>query len=552
MSTRPVVDAITLEIFRSALTAIAEEMGVTLTRSSYSPNIKERRDFSCALFDPRGRMIAQAAHMPVHLGSMPDSVLAALRGFSSFAPGDIVALNDPYCGGTHLPDITLVAPIHVPVDGEQRLIGFAANRAHHADVGGISAGSMPTATEIFQEGIIIPPIKLWEAGRANEAALALILRNVRTPHERRGDLAAQTAANRTAALRMAELVSRWRLPVVEAHTEALIAYAERITRAAIEAIPDGVYSMTDYLDDDGFEEGPLTITATVTVAASNLTVDFTGSSPQTTGNVNTVEAVAKSAAYYVVRCLMVEDAPTNAGTFAPVRVIAPPGAIVNALPPSAVASGNVETSQRITDVILGALAQALPEVIPAASQGTMNNITAGGRDPRTGQPFAYYETMGGGMGASPTSDGLSGVHTHMSNTMNTPIEALEYAYPIRIYAYRLRRGSGGAGKYRGGDGLERELVFETPTEVTLLTDRRRRPPYGLQGGHPGLPGENLLIRDGIERALPGKVRFTAAPGDHLRVSSPGGGGWGKPEQRHARSGDDDDAPAAQLDAPSAP
>jgi N-methylhydantoinase B len=552
MSTRPVVDAITLEIFRSALTAIAEEMGVTLTRSSYSPNIKERRDFSCALFDPRGRMIAQAAHMPVHLGSMPDSVSAALRSFSSFAPGDIVALNDPYCGGTHLPDITLVAPIHVPVDGELRLIGFAANRAHHADVGGISAGSMPTATEIFQEGIIIPPIKLWEAGRANEAALALILRNVRTPHERRGDLAAQTAANRTAALRMAELVSRWRLPGVEAHTEALIAYAERITRAAIESIPDGVYSMTDYLDDDGFGAGPLTITATVTVAASGLTVDFTGSSPQTTGNVNTVEAVAKSAAYYVVRCLMREDAPTNAGTFAPVRVIAPPGAIVNALPPSAVASGNVETSQRITDVILGALAQALPEVIPAASQGTMNNITAGGRDPRTGQPFAYYETMGGGMGASPTSDGLSGVHTHMSNTMNTPIEALEYAYPIRIYAYRLRRGSGGAGKYYGGDGLEREMVFETPTEVTLLTDRRRRPPYGLQGGHPGLPGENLLIRDGVERVLPGKVRFTAAPGDHLRVSSPGGGGWGKPEQRHARSGDDDDAPAAQLDASSAP
>lgn len=544
MPTRPVVDAITLEIFRSALTAIAEEMGVTLTRSSYSPNIKERRDFSCALFDPRGRMIAQAAHMPVHLGSMPDSVSAALRGFSSFAPGDVVALNDPYCGGTHLPDITLVAPIHVTVDGEQRLIGFAANRAHHADVGGISAGSMPTATEIYQEGIIIPPIKLWEAGRANEAALALILRNVRTPHERRGDLAAQTAANRTAALRMAELVSRWRLPVVEAHTEALIAYAERITRAAIETIPDGVYSMTDYLDDDGFGEGPLTITVTVTVAASSLTVDFTGSSPQTTGNVNTVEAVAKSAAYYVVRCLLPEDAPTNAGTFVPVRVIAPPGAIVNALPPGAVASGNVETSQRITDVILGALAQALPEVIPAASQGTMNNVTAGGRDPRTGQPFAYYETMGGGMGASPTSDGLSGVHTHMSNTMNTPIEALEYAYPIRIYAYRLRRGSGGAGKYRGGDGLERELVFETPTEVTLLTDRRRHPPYGLQGGHPGLPGENLLIRDGVERALPGKVRFTAAPGDHLRVSSPGGGGWGKPEQRRARPGADDDAPSA--------
>jgi N-methylhydantoinase B len=350
------------------------------------------------------------------------------------------------------------------------------------------------------------------------------------------------AANRTAILRMGELISRWGLPVVEAHTEALIAYAERITRAAIETIPDGVYSMTDYLDDDGFGSGPLAISATVTVAGSSLMVDFAGSSPQTTGNVNTVEAVAKSAAYYVVRCLMPEDAPTNAGTFIPVRVITPPGAIVHALSPGAVASGNVETSQRITDVILGALAQALPQVIPAASQGTMNNITAGGRDPRTGQPFAYYETMGGGMGASPSSDGLSGVHTHMSNTMNTPVEALEYAYPIRIHAYRLRRGSGGAGKYRGGDGLERELVFETPTEVTLLTDRRRRPPYGLQGGDPGAPGENLLIHDGVERALPGKVRFTAAPGDHLKIASPGGGGWGEPAQRRTRS--DDDGPPA--------
>lgn len=535
MATRPVVDAITLEIFRSALTAISEEMGAVLTRSSYSPNIKERRDFSCALFDRAGRLVAQAAHMPVHLGSMPDSVTTALQSFASFAPGDVVALNDPYGGGTHLPDITLVAPIHVTVAGEPRLVGFAANRAHHADVGGISAGSMPTATEIYQEGIIIPPIKLWEAGVANEAALALILRNVRTPHERRGDLAAQTAANRTAALRLSELISRWGVAVVEAHIEALIAYAERITRAAIAAIPDGVYAMTDYLDDDGFGAELLPISARITVAGDSLTVDFSGTSPQTLGNVNTVESVAKSAVYYVVRCLMPEDAPTNAGTFAPVTVIAPAGSLVNALPPGAVASGNVETSQRITDVTLGALAQALPDVIPAASQGTMNNITAGGRDPRTGQPFAYYETMGGGMGASPVSDGLSGVHTHMSNTLNTPVEAFEYAYPMRIHAYRLRRGSGGVGKYHGGDGLVREFVFEVPTEVTLLTDRRSRPPYGLQGGEPGQCGENRLIHEGVERALPAKLRFTAAPGDHLRISSPGGGGWGRAEQPVAPS-----------------
>jgi N-methylhydantoinase B len=521
------VNPISLELFRSALTAIAEEMGVVLTRSSYSPNIKERRDFSCALFDLEGRLIAQAAHIPVHLGSMPDSVASALDIFDHFSPGDIIALNDPFLGGTHLPDITLIAPIYVQVDGEQRLIGFAANRAHHSDVGGMSPGSMPMATEIHQEGIIIPPVKLWEADRPNQVLLEVLLRNVRTPDERRGDLAAQIAANRTAIRRMQELIDRWSLSTTEEHMDALIAYAERIARASIEAIPDGHYEFTDHLDNDGVSDEPVPITARVTVQGDTITVDFTGSGQQTRGNVNAVAAVAKSATYYVVRCLMPEDAPMNHGTFAPVTVIAPEGTVVNARPPAAVAQGNVETSQRITDVVFGALATALPDMVPAASQGTMNNITAGGIDPRTGQPFAYYETMGGGMGARPGLDGLSGVHTHMSNTLNTPVEAFEYAYPMRVNAYRLRDHSGGEGAARGGDGLVREFTFEVPTEVTLLTERRSTQPYGLQGGEPGMRGENRLQHGGQEKVLPGKVHFQATPGDRLTILSPGGGGWGK-------------------------
>jgi len=520
------VNPVSLEIFRSALTAIAEEMGTVLTLSSYSPNIKERRDFSCALFDARGRLIAQAAHIPVHLGSMPDSVAAALVTFDHFAPGDIIALNDPFLGGTHLPDITLIAPIFVDGKDEPRLIGFAANRAHHADVGGMSPGSMPLATEIYQEGMILPPIKLWEAGQPNRALLALLLRNVRTPNERRGDLTAQVAANRTAARRMQELVDRWGLAELEVHFDALIAYAERIAQATIAAIPDGSYQFSDALDDDGIGDDAVPIRVTVTVRGDHVNVDFTGSCVQMRGNINTVASVARSATYYVFRCLMPDDAPMNHGTFAPVTVIAPSGTVVNARPPAAVAQGNVETSQRITDVLFGALAQALPDVVPAASQGTMNNITAGGFDPRVQQPFAYYETMGGGMGARPNLDGLSGVHTHMSNTLNTPVEAFEYAYPMRITKYQLRDGSGGRGAACGGDGLLREITFEVPTEVTLLTERRRLPPYGLHGGEPGKCGENRLSHAGQETLLPGKIHFQAMPGDRLTIASSGGGGWG--------------------------
>jgi N-methylhydantoinase B len=521
------VDAVSLELFRSGLTAIAEEMGVVLTRSSYSPNIKERRDFSCALFDAQGRLVAQAAHIPVHLGSMPDSVMAALAVFERFEQGDVIAVNDPFLGGTHLPDITLIAPIHSTIEGEEKLVGFAANRAHHADVGGMSPGSMPMATEIYQEGVIIPPTRLWEAGRPNQSVLNIVLRNLRTPDERRGDLAAQMAANRTGMRRVQELIERWKWEHFATHIDGLIAYAERIARATIQKIPDGCYRFTDYLDNDGVSGESVQITCAVTVSGDEMKVDFTGSAEQTRGNVNTVEAVAKSATYYVARCLMPDDAPMNYGTFVPVKVIAPKGSVVNARPPAAVAQGNVETSQRITDVVFGALASALPEVIPAASQGTMNNISAGGVDPRTGRAFAYYETMGGGMGARPHLDGLSGVHTHMSNTLNTPVEAFEYAYPMRIGSYRLRDRSGGDGEARGGDGLEREIIFEVPTEVTLLTERRVGAPYGLQGGLAGRQGENRLWHEGDEQILPGKIHFRASVGDRLRIASPGGGGWGE-------------------------
>ncbi|WP_038037350.1 hydantoinase B/oxoprolinase family protein [Thermorudis peleae] len=524
-----VVDPVTLEIFRSAMTAIAEEMGAALQRSSYSPNIKERLDFSCALFDAAGRMVAQAAHIPAHLGSMPDSVATAIKVFREFAPGDTVVVNDPFLGGNHLPDITMVSPIFIERDGTPILVGFAANRAHHADVGGISPGSMPIATEIYQEGIIIPPIKLWEGGKLNEAAFALILRNVRTPEERRGDLTAQLAANRTGIRRVQELIARYGLEQYQACCQALLAYAERITRATIAAIPDGVYRFTDYLDDDGVGTEPVPITATVTIAGTEMTVDFTGSAPEQPGSINTVETVTKSGVYYVVRCLMPDDAPMNHGAFVPIHIIAPLGTVVNARPPRPVAGGNVETSQRIVDVVFGALAQALPQVIPAASQGTMNNLTAGGIDPRTGQPFAYYETMGGGMGARPGLDGISGVHVHMSNTMNTPVEAFEFAYPMRITRYALRDGSGGSGAFRGGDGLIREVEFLTEADVTLLTERRRLAPWGLHGGKPGAVGINELHRaNGEVIRLSGKARLRVGPGDRLVVQTPGGGGWGTP------------------------
>ncbi len=522
-------DPILLEIFKSLLTAVAEEMGGALGRTGYSPNIKERRDYSCAVFDAQADMVAQAAHIPVHLGAMPLSVKASLQRFEHLEPGDIVALNDPYFGGSHLPDITLVSPVYL----EDRLLGYVASRAHHADVGGMSPGSMPLAREIFQEGLIIPPVKLQRAGQVDEGVLDLIVRNSRTPDERRGDLAAQIAAQQVGARRLQALARRYGPEMLTAYMAHLQDYSERMVRDLIRRMPPGEFTFRDVMDDDGFGNQDIGIQVTVRVEDDRLTVDFTGTDPQTLGGVNAVYSVTLSAVFYVIRCLLADDAaPTNAGLFRPVRLLAAEGSLVHARFPAAVAAGNVETSQRITDAVLGAFAQALPDLVPAASQGTMNNITIGGLDPRTGERFAYYETIAGGMGASAQHDGLSGVHVHMTNTLNTPAEALAYAYPLRVTRYELRDGSGGAGLHRGGDGVYREVELLADATVTLLTERRRHAPYGLAGGEPGARGENWLIPgDGSDpQRLPGKTTLHARAGDRIGIATPGGGGWGIGDQ----------------------
>lgn len=523
----PAVTPASLEIFKHLFASVAEAMGLTLSRTAFSPNIKERLDHSCAVFTGNGRLLAQALHIPVHLGAMPASVRAALERCSPFAPGDVVMLNDPFLGGTHLPDVTLVSPVFV---GESAQF-FVASRAHHADMGGMSPGSMPLSTEIYQEGLIIPPLKLVEAGRRNEAVWALILSNVRTPEERNGDLAAQLAAHAIGARRALEIVQRYGLPAVQAHAAALIDYAAKFARSVIRDIPDGDYAFADVLEAAGDavtagDQGLIPLRVTVQVRGDSLTADFTGTAPAVAGNLNAVRAIAESALAYVVRCVAGAGLPMNAGAFAPLAVRLEPGSLLDARRPSAVAAGNVETSQRIVDVLFGALAQALPGRIPAASQGTMNNLTFGGLDPRTGQVFAYYETMGGGAGAGPEGHGASGVHVHMSNTRNTPVEVLEYACPLRVERYALRRGSGGLGRHTGGEGLQRDIRFAVPARVTVLSERRRRPPWGLQGGQPGACGQNVLVQDDAEVALPGKFSLDVPPGVVLSLRSPGGGGWG--------------------------
>ncbi len=533
-------DPIQLEIFKHLFAAIAEEMGTLLRKSSYSPNIKERRDFSCAVFDAQGRMAAQAAHIPVHLGAMPLSVRAAVERFGAdLHPGDLIVLNDPFRGGTHLPDITMVSPVFITTEHTEStekdhfLVGFVASRAHHADVGGMTPGSMPVAREIYQEGLILPPVKLARRGEVDADLLELILANVRTPQERRGDLLAQMAANRRGAERLLDLAARYGADEVQQAMAQLLAYTERLTRRLLASLPDGTYRFEDALDNDGVSEAPVPIRVAVTICGEEAVVDFSGSAPQQQGSVNAVEAITLSAVYYVFRCLLGLDAPNNAGCLAPIQVIAPPGTVVNARPPAPVAGGNVETSQRIVDVLLGALAQACPERVPAASQGTMNNVTIGGLLPSScgrgvgGEGrFAYYETIGGGTGARPTADGISAIHSHMTNTLNTPVEALEYAYPLRVRRYAIRRGSGGEGRFRGGDGIVREIEALTDCTVTLLTERRVLAPYGLAGGECGACGENVLLRNGQEIPLPGKGSVELKAGDVLSIRTPGGGGYG--------------------------
>lgn len=522
--------AVELEVFRHLFTALAEEMGAALKRASFSPNIKERRDYSCALFDASGAVVAQGDHMPVHLGAMPMSVEMALAELGALAPGDIVCLNDPFRGGTHLPDITLMSGVHAP---NGSLLGYVASRAHHSDVGGSTPGSMPLAREIFEEGLRIPPVRLFDGGVRNEALWSTILANVRTPSERAGDLDAQIAALHTGITRLLEIAERRGAPETLAAMTALIEYADRLVAAGIARIADGTYEAIDHIEDDGFGTGPIPIRVRLVIDGDHAVVDFAGTSPQVPGGVNAVAAITSSAVRYIVRCvveaLLEEPLPAGGGSMTSVELRLPPGSLVDARLPASVAAGNVETSQRITDTLIRAFAVALPDLMPALSQGTMNNTTVGGIDPRSGQPFAYYETVGGGMGAGPSGPGLSAVHVHMSNSLNTPIEALEHAYPFRVTRYEIRRGSGGDGLHRGGDGLRRDIQVLGSARVALLCERRVSGPAGARGGQDGAPGENVLIRQGVEERLPAKKTFTVAPGEVVSIRSPGGGGWGTAE-----------------------
>lgn len=521
------VDPVALAVFQNAMTSIAEEMGAALRRSSVSPNIKERRDYSCAIFDSRGRVIAMGDHMPVHLGSMPMSVASAIESLA-LNPGDIAILNDPYAGGTHLPDITMVMPVFA--SGGNEATFYAAARAHHSDVGGMFAGSMGPAREIFQEGIRIPPIHLARAGIIQTDVLRLILLNVRTPVEREGDLTAQMGACRIGERRLLELSSRFTPTHLGYLSDQLLEYSERLVRAEVRSLPSGEYVAEDFLDDDGVSADPIRIAVTLRVdpTAETLEIDFSGTSSQVKGGVNAVRAITLSACLYVLRCLLPNGSPTTEGILRPLKLITPPGSVVDAGAPAAVAGGNVETSQRIVDTILRALAQAVPHRIPAASAGTMSNLTIGGIDPRTRLPFTYYETIAGGMGAGPHQDGTSGVHTHMTNSLNTPIEALEFAYPLRAKRYGYRHESGGDGTHRGGDGLVREFELLSDSQVTLLCDRQKSGPYGLKGGGAGAPGRVTVQTDSklASKPLPGKSSQYLPSGTVLRIETPGGGGWG--------------------------
>lgn len=511
-----------LSVWNALLASVAEEMGIILGLTGHSPNIRERRDYSCAVFDAAGGMVAQAAHIPVHLGAMPEAV-RAVQELAPWSEGDIAIVNDPYLGGTHLPDVSLVAPIFW--QGEH--VAFVSNRAHHADIGGMSAGSMPVARELYQEGMIIPPLRLYGRGRRDEALFPLILRNTRTPSERRGDFDAQVAAVRAGERRLHGLCGRYGVAELRERMGELQAYAEALTRAAIAAIPDGVYEAADVLESPGSDE-LLPVRVRVEVRGSEVLFDFAGTAPEQEASLNAVAAVTRSALAYCVRCLLPGDAPSNEGNFRPLRAVLPERSLVNAGPQRAVSAGNVETSQRITDVALRALAQALPGRVPAASAGSMSNFTFGGRR-ADGSAFAYYETIPGGAGAGPGGPGASGIQTHMTNTANTPVEAVEAAFPVRTWRFELREGSGGDGLHGGGDGAVKEVEFLVDADVAVVADRRRVGPPGLEGGQAGQPGEETLVMgSGEEVALPGTFQRRLLAGQRLRIETPGGGGWRPP------------------------
>lgn len=511
------MDMITLSVFANRIEAICDEMGAMLQRAAFSPNIRDRLDFSCAIFDAHGELCAQAAHIPVHLGSMAYAMRDIVSNID-WLPGDMVVMNDPYLGGTHLPDVTLIAPVFV----DQQLIAFTANRAHHADIGASAPGSMPLSSTLEEEGMIIPPMRLVRQGVLDEACMQAITESVQNPAEGRGDFAAQISANRCGGERLQALIQSMGSAAFNEALVALNDYAERLARAALQDIPDGTYCFTDAMDDDGLGHNDINIDVCICVQGDQIHVDFSGTHSEVRGNINCPLSVAAAGVYYVFRCLMPPQTPACAGSFRSISLDAPEACLLNARRPAAVAAGNVETSTRVVDAVMGALAKAIPDRIPAASHGSMNNIAMGARDATVN--WDYYETLGGGMGASKITDGLNAVQTHMTNTLNTPIETLEMRFPLRITQYAVRDDSGGDGLHSGGDGLIREFTFLQPATVTLLTERRRIAPWGLAGGLPGKHGRNFHN----DHPVPAKTSLQLKAGDRVRIETPGAGGWGKP------------------------
>jgi N-methylhydantoinase B len=517
------VDPIELELMRNLFEAAAEEMGITLGRVAFSANIKERRDFSCAIFGDSGELLAQAAHIPVHLGSMPASVRAVLDRLGPLRQGDVAIVNDPFAGGTHLPDITIVSPVFF--DGA--LVGYTANRAHHADVGGVSPGSMTLSRHIDEEGVRIEPALLYRGGQRDDWQLDRLLGAVRTPDERLGDLEAQLSANRVGERALLRTYLRHGIEHTRAYGRALLDYSQAFMARAIASMPRGTWSFEDVMDDDGAGSGPVPIRATVTIERGRAIIDLRDSADQVPGCINCPDAVARSAVYYCFACLLDESTPLNGGCFRDIEVLTRPGSVLHALYPAAVVAGNTETSQRVVDVVLGALAQALPDRIPAASCGTMSSIALGGAG------WTYYETVGGGSGAGASFDGESAVQCHMTNTLNTPAEALELQYPLRVRRFERAAQTGGRGAHIGGDGIVREIEMLADCEGTALTDRRVSRPYGLHRGESGAPGADSIRRaNGSIEIIPGKAQFSFKRGDRLHIETPGGGGHGSARFPH--------------------
>jgi N-methylhydantoinase B len=531
LTRRNTVDPVTLEVLRNALEATADEMGAVLKRTSFSPNIKERMDASCAVFDAQAQLVAQAEHVPVHLGSMLRSVEKTVAAAGGLEDGDVVIVNDPFTNGSHLPDITVVAPVFA----EGRHIAYVATRAHHADVGGMEPGSMPgNSHEIYQEGLVIPAVKLYRGGELQDDVMRLILANVRTPEERRGDLNAQLASLRIGERRIRELAQRYGADLVTAGFEAILDYTERRMRRRLAEFPPGTYRGEDFLDDDGSSDEPVRIALAITITPEKLVLDFAGSSPQRPGNINAVAPMTYSASFFAIKLLTDPEIPVNAGTFRNLELKIPEGSVLAARHPAATCAGNTETTQRIADTVLKVCAQFAPDRVPAASQGTMNTIAVGGNDPRAktpgGRPYSYIETIGGGQGGRPMGPGDDGIQCNMTNTMNTPVEALEITYPLRVERYELREGSAGAGKHRGGNGLVRAIrSLDHTARVSLQCERRRFAPYGLKGGADAKPGHNDVVQgNGQVRDEPGKASLSLRPDEIIVVETPGGGGWGRP------------------------